>query len=625
MGPNTKRFLMLLVLWACDDSVGRHDAGGNTCPPLGSRAADAGDAGAGPHVGVCPEPDSGVPDGGADAPDAEVSATDGGDATVDAMRDAAGSNDASEDAAGLDDADAGAGEDSGRPDVCGDGTTQVVACGTNDNGEQQQACIDGHWQDLDTCKNSFVTVWDTGETSTIKLPLVENGSYDFTVDWGDGSQDVIQAWDAQAKAHTYAAPGTYTVTIEGEFVGWRLATTGDWRGEPVEERKLLEVQRFGPLLLGETTAQFGRASNLRITALDAPGLSKTTSLASAFFDCTSLAEAPSLSRWNVSDITDMSSMFQGASSFNQDLSEWDVASVTNMFQMFVRAESFNQDIGHWDVSNVIDMRSMFQGAHSFNQDIGQWDVSNVGKMSSMFDHARDFNQDISGWNIAKVDSTALMFRGARNFNQDISGWNVASVENMAEMFGGARSFDQDIGGWDVSKVTSMHRMFADAISFNHDIGDWNVSQVTTMHRMFWGASRFDQDIGEWDVSRVADMTAMFADANQFNQDIGAWNVARVSQMGMMFYGASSFDQNIGEWNVSQVKDVWRMFARAGLTSENYDALLLGWSRLALQKGLKFDAGSSTYSEAGASARARLINTFRWEVTDGGPVSDPTAS
>ena len=43
-------------------------------------------------------------------------------------------------------------------------------------------------------------------------------------------------------------------------------------------------------------------------------------------------------------------------------------------------ESFNQDIGNWDVSNVTDMNSMFYRAKSFNQDIGNWDVSKVTEM-----------------------------------------------------------------------------------------------------------------------------------------------------------------------------------------------------------------------------------------------------
>ncbi|MCY4161070.1 MAG: BspA family leucine-rich repeat surface protein [Flavobacteriaceae bacterium] len=51
-------------------------------------------------------------------------------------------------------------------------------------------------------------------------------------------------------------------------------------------------------------------------------------------------------------VTDMSHLFNGRSSFNDDIGDWDVSSVTNMTGMFFRATSFNQDISEWDVDQV---------------------------------------------------------------------------------------------------------------------------------------------------------------------------------------------------------------------------------------------------------------------------------
>ena len=64
---------------------------------------------------------------------------------------------------------------------------------------------------------------------------------------------------------------------------------------------------------------------------------------------------------------------------------------------FSNATSFNGDIGSWDVSNVVNMSSMFQSVTSFNQDIGSWDVSSVSGMGNLFSGASSFNQDISAW------------------------------------------------------------------------------------------------------------------------------------------------------------------------------------------------------------------------------------
>ena len=130
-----------------------------------------------------------------------------------------------------------------------------------------------------------------------------------------------------------------------------------------------------------------------------------------------------------SGITDMTGIFLN-SSFNQDISSWDISNVTNMGAMFNGATSFNQDISFWDVSNVTEMSYMFEYATSFNQPIGNWDVSNVTEMSYMFNGATSFNQNISSWDVSNVTSMNEMFYYATSFNQDISSWEFNVVSDF---------------------------------------------------------------------------------------------------------------------------------------------------------------------------------------------------
>ncbi|WP_158655258.1 BspA family leucine-rich repeat surface protein [Flavivirga eckloniae] len=277
-----------------------------------------------------------------------------------------------------------------------------------------------------------------------------------------------------------------------------------------------------------------------------------------------------------------------------------------------------------NLSNVTDMSLMFQGATSFNQDIGSWNVSNVTDMSAMFYDAASFNQDISGWSVSNVTLMSGMFFDATSFNEDLSGWDVSNVIDMSWMFREATSFNEDLSGWDVSNVTSMTSMFNGTASFNGNIGNWDVSNVTNMNSMFNGATSFNGDIGNWDVSNVIDMSFMFSGTASFNGDIGNWDVSNVMSMSFMFSGAASFNKDIGNWDVSNVINMTNMFENTGLYTENYDALLAGWSKRSLQNGVKFDAGSSKYCQ-GEPARQKLIDDFGWSITDGGKAAGCTLS
>ena len=125
-----------------------------------------------------------------------------------------------------------------------------------------------------------------------------------------------------------------------------------------------------------------------------------------------------------------------------DISGWDVSNVTNMRSMFSNARSFNGDLSKWNVSNVTNMYEMFRSAHSFNGDLSKWNVSNVRDMKNMFYYAKSFNGDLSKWNVSNVTNMEEMFRSAYEFNGDLSKWNVSNVTNMEYMFGYARSFDK---------------------------------------------------------------------------------------------------------------------------------------------------------------------------------------
>ena len=72
------------------------------------------------------------------------------------------------------------------------------------------------------------------------------------------------------------------------------------------------------------------------------------------------------------------------------------------------------EINNWDVSKVTNMNRMFDGATSFDQSLNKWNVCNVRAMWNMFQDARSFNQPLNDWNVSNVTSMLSMFMGARS-------------------------------------------------------------------------------------------------------------------------------------------------------------------------------------------------------------------
>jgi surface protein len=450
---------------------------------------------------------------------------------------------------------------------------------------------------LTISSTSFISSWNTTNTSggssasnQIQLPLVSGGTYNFIVDWGDGSQDTITTWNQAETLHTYTTSGIYSISLTGTIEGFVFGGNGDIL-------KILSISNFGNIIFGDSLLGiFSGCTNLSLSSVtDTPDLTSMTRVDNMFEDCT-FSSINNLQNWDVSTIVEFESMFRNCVNFNQDISSWNLTSANSLVRMFLGASSFNSPLNTWNVSNVTTMNNMFGSASTFNQSLNSWDVSNVTDMTNMFRFASDFNGNISSWNVSNVTNMSSMFEQCLVFNQNIGSWNVSNVTTMNAMFNGALLFNQNIGSWNVTNVTDMTFMFAGVTAFNQNISSWNVSNVTTMNNMFAGASTFNQNIGGWDVSSVTNMNGMFANATAFNQNIGSWNISIVNNFINFMLGKTNLDYS----------------------SANLDAIYNGWSLLTVQPNETINFGTIKYTLAGQAGRNILTSAPKnWTIIDGG--------
>ena len=358
---------------------------------------------------------------------------------------------------------------------------------------------------------------------------------------------------------------TYSTTLGGTTFALPLSggsVTVDW-GDGTTNAQLTHTYATGGVYtvsISGTATHFGNAGYLGgsgVTAVTSFGDLGLTDLSGAFAGATHLTSVPAVLPQGV---TNTSHMFAGASMFNQPIGGWNTAAVTNMSQMFEATGAFNQPIGTWNTAAVTGMSYMFQAATAFNQPIGTW--------------------------------------------------NTARVTNMSHMFQGVWGRPPSSGGrWTIMS------------DFNRPIGAWKTAQVTDMSYMFEGAVRFNQPIGSWKTAWVSSMQGMFEYASAFNQPIGTWNTARVSHMSALFYGAVRFNQPIGTWTTRAATNLSWMFGNgSGLSTSNYNQLLIGWAARPQTRHVRFDAGHSTYNGAATAAHNTLHVKDGWTIVDGGRTS-----
>ena len=401
----------------------------------------------------------------------------------------------------------------------------------------------------------FIMTYEIPNASvTITTPVMNDPDNNYTINFGDGV--ILSNQTTTQATHTYINPGTYTITISGNY---KRIYFSDYNGF-----LLKTVEQWGDTQWSNMQMMFYNCTNLTLNATDTPDLSNVTDMSYMFYGCSSLNQ--SINNWDVSNVTDMSLLFYGATLFNQPLNNWDVSNVTSMTNMFNNATAFNQSLNDWDVSSVEALSWMFYGATSFNQPLNNWNISNVTLMDAMFQDATSFNQPLNDWDVSNVGHAQNLFSGATSFNQPLNNWEWHSV-SMNSMFLGATSFNQPLNDWNISEIDQLSSLFAGATSFNQPLSSWDVSNVTTMDSMFEGATSFNQPLDNWDMSNVLYIGYMFKNATSFNQPLDAWNLSSIYYTVGLFWGATSFNQPLNSWNLSSCHNTSFMFQDATLFNQ----------------------------------------------------------
>jgi surface protein len=350
-----------------------------------------------------------------------------------------------------------------------------------------------------------------------------------------------------------------------------------------------------------------------------------TNMSDLFNNATTFNE--DISSWDTSSVTNMGNMFSNASDFNKPLNSWDTALVGNMVAMFYNAEKFNQNIGSWDTSIVTTMEYMFQEAIAFNNggspNIGDWDVSIVSNMSNMFQNAQAFNQNISNWDVSAVtEGNFNNFRAGSALTQAntppaflppitlaANGVTIKYTGSAGDIPDSTPLFIQ-ANPRDTLQNPRQPEWFAVVKDISSDqINSYAKNQEGGIN--YFTPSAYGETIPVPFNNIVTthmqyNMGNLFNNATTFNEDISSWDTSNATDMFYMFYNATAFDKDISSWDTSKVEYMYGTFNNASAFNKNIGS----WntSKVTRMDGM-FDGASAFNQPIGSWDTALVRNMF----------------
>lgn len=376
-------------------------------------------------------------------------------------------------------------------------------------------------------------IWAEGETAYAVLCPNEGGTtYSMHFVYTTTTEKTVEGGEKEK---------TVDVTINGATTPITLTATNHW-----------EITDNNPYEWQDPKTGLGFSLPSKITEVVFEESFKAVKVKNCynwFSGFTSLTRIVDIKYLDTSEVTNMSSMFNGCKALTSlDLNSFKTSSVTDMSYMFRKCSGLKSlDLSNFDTSNVTDMMYMFYGCSELTTLVlSSFDTSQVTDMSYMFNGCSSLKSlNLSSFNTSKVGNMAKMF------------WECSSLTSL------------DLRSFNTSKVTDMNRMFCDCGSLTSLVlSSFNTSAVTDMSSMFYGCSSLTElNLSSFNTSSVTNMMSMFNGCkNLSNLTLGSFDMTSVTRMYNMFYNCNNItiDGNALVFVTSDAqKNIWE-----GITGVN---------------------------------------------------------
>ena len=271
----------------------------------------------------------------------------------------------------------------------------------------------GTLKDPDTFQLQIAT---PANNTSFHLPLVSTGTFNMTVDYGDGTAPVsVTAYNDVNADHNYVTAGTYIISIIGSCDQWYF---------PAYQASAPMVQAVLNITdLGFTELSFGNCVNLTNVTWKLANLTHLIEATSVFQGCTSLSSIPAGLFDNCVNIESFNGIFAGCTALHSipnDLFKYNV-NVTEMGFLFAGSgiDTIPTDLFRYN-TKITDFWAIFMGCQ--NLPTIPADIFKYNTLATNFDYAFAFS------NLAAIPTDLLRYNtAATSFYGTFMNCNITSV------------------------------------------------------------------------------------------------------------------------------------------------------------------------------------------------------
>ncbi len=469
----------------------------------------------------------------------------------------------------------------------------------------------------------FGTAWGVYD-ARLAFPTSANGTYNCTIDWGDGTTSgPLTAYDDPDFTHNYAQPGSYFVQVKGQFEGF------DFGFSVLNRLKLIGIFQWGnafkinqPVIDPEVlfAGIFDGCLNMQI--VDTPDPMPLGNLSTCFRMFTG-NQTTLMTKFSIGPGTDFTGVgnFDNFIAQNINLESFDMPAPvgmapTNLFSFFSNANSLktvNADFASWDVSGVTNLGAFFANCRSLTtgwEGTQAWQLTACTNISSMFTGCSSIAgaMDFSGMSVPVVGNAASFLNSCSLATGLIPPPLTNACTTISGMFSNTNESSYDLSNCDLSSVTILQSLFINCINLTSVTwpAGFDGAAVTQISNMFDGCS----SLASLDLSfaflsgTLASCSAVFKDCTSLTSlQIGTWNMVNAD---FDFFGTTDFLLNVP------------------LDVASYDAILdstTGWVSRPIATLQTLDANLCKYTAGGnaEAGRTLLTNaTNQWTINDAGP-------